>query len=120
MPFHPPRVRADPDPRFDPYRERAGALSHDGEPFGVLHLRFETYWRILGGHLWWRRWSEPREQVDGYIALAHGGFDDFTQDTETIAGELELWSRGLFRYRGLLLTVAWLDDEASRLARGPG
>ncbi|GAA4609765.1 hypothetical protein GCM10023107_93310 [Actinoplanes octamycinicus] len=117
MPFRPPPGHADPDPRFDPYRERAGVLADQGEPFGVLYLRFDTSWRQLGGHLWWRRWSEPREHVTGYLALNDGGFDDFVEDADTVAEELEYWDRGRFPYRGLLLTVEWLDDEGSRRAR---
>jgi hypothetical protein len=117
MPFRPPPGHADPDPRFDPYRERAGALADQGEPFGVIYLRFDTCWWQLGGHLWWRRWSEPREQVTGYLALNYGGFDDFVEDADTVVEELGNWDRGVFPYRGLLLTVEWLDDEGSRRAR---
>ncbi|BCJ39605.1 hypothetical protein GCM10010168_79400 [Actinoplanes ianthinogenes] len=117
MPFRPPPGHADPDPRFDPYRERAGVLANRGEPFGVLYLRLDTSWRHLGGHLWWRRWSEPREHVTGYLALNDGGFDDFVEDATTVAEELEHWDRGRLPYRGLLLTVEWLDDEGSRRAR---
>ncbi|BAL89735.1 hypothetical protein AMIS_45150 [Actinoplanes missouriensis 431] len=117
MPFRPPLSHAEPDPRFDPYRERAGVLADQGEPFGVLYLRFDTCWSQRGGHLWWRRWSEPREQVTGYFALHYGGFDDFVEDADTFVEELDDWDRGLFPYRGLILTVKWLDDEGSRRAR---
>ncbi|WP_250008793.1 hypothetical protein [Actinoplanes sp. M2I2] len=117
MPFRPPPGHADPDSRFDPYRERAGALTNQGEPFGVVYLRFGTCRWQLGGHLWWRRWSEPHEQVTGYLALNHGGFDDFVDDADIVVDELGDWDRGVFPYRGLLLTVEWLDGEVSRRAR---
>ncbi|WP_229068925.1 hypothetical protein [Actinoplanes sp. DH11] len=117
VPFHPAPGRAERDPRFDAYRERAGRLSAHGGPFGLLYLRFDTYWHRLGGNLWWRRWSEPRELVTGYVAVSHGGFDDFVQDAATLADELEHWRRGLFPYRGEMLDVEWLDDAGSRRAR---
>jgi hypothetical protein len=67
-----------------------------------------------GGHLWWRRWSEPDEQVHGYIEFTNGGFDDFVADAETLAEEIGDWQRGRFPYRGEVLRVSWLDDDASR------
>ena len=97
VPFNPSPGCAVPDPRFDPYRERAGALSREGEPVGLLYLRFDTCWTQVGGHLWWRRWSEPKEQVSGCIVFSHGGFDDFVETTDTLVDELEQWGRGLFR-----------------------
>ena len=117
MPFRPAPGHADPDPRFDPYRERAWRARGSGRAVRLLYLRFDTSWWQLGGHLWWRRWSAPREQVTGYLALNYGGFDDYVEDTDTVVEELEDWQRGLYRYRGLLLTVQWLDDESSLHAR---
>lgn len=118
MPFRPlPVPRVEPDSRLDPYRERAGALFADDERFGTLYLRVETWWTQLGGHLWWRRWSEPHEAVHGYIAYATGCFDDFVEDLDTLADELEEWGRGRFPLRGEKLHIEWLDDAASRQAR---
>ncbi|GIE85475.1 hypothetical protein [Actinoplanes regularis] len=117
VPFRPPPGRAEPDPRLDPYRERAGLLSAEGDDFGIIYLRIETCWWQTGGRLWWRRWSEPREQVHGYIVLTSGGFDDFVEDADTIADELDSWQDGRFPYRDEVLQVRWLDDEGSRHAR---
>ncbi|GIF04734.1 hypothetical protein [Actinoplanes siamensis] len=117
MPFRPPPGRAAPDPRLDPYRERAGALFDQGEQIGVVYLRIDTFWRQTGGHLWWRRWSEPSEQVQGYIEFNGGGFDDFYQDAGTMVAEIGDWGHGRFPYRGEALQVRWLDDEESRQVR---
>ena len=55
--------------------------------------------------------------MTGYLALKFGEFDDFVDDAATVVEELKDWKRGMCRYRGLLLTVEWLDDESSRRAR---
>jgi hypothetical protein len=117
VPYHPPTARAEPDPRLDPYRERAGVLFRQNEQVGVLYLRVGTWWQQVGGHLWWRRWSEPREQVEGYLAFTGGEFDDFVEDLPTLGDELADWRMGRFLYRGELLHVTWLDDATSQQTR---
>ncbi|GLI00254.1 hypothetical protein Pa4123_55300 [Phytohabitans aurantiacus] len=117
VPYHPTTARAEPDPRLDPYRERAGALFRQDEQVGVLYLRIGTWSQQVGGHLWWRRWSEPREQAEGYLAFTAGGFDDFVEDLQTLGDELADWGMGRFLYRGELLHVTWLDDATSRQTR---
>ncbi len=117
VPFRPPPGRAEPDPRFDPYRERAGALSEEGEDFGVVYLRMDVLWWQTGGRLWWRKWSAPREAVHGYIVFAGGGFDDFFQEADALVDKLDDWQAGRFPYRGEILRVRWLDDEESRYVR---
>lgn len=117
VPLRPPPERADPDPRLDPYRERAGVLFQDGNEFGVVYLRVETFRWQTGGHLWWRSWSKPGEQIQGFIEFTNGRFDDFVEDADTLAEEIGDWQRGRFPYRGEVLRVSWLDDEESRRVR---
>jgi hypothetical protein len=92
-------------------------LFQQNKQIGILYLRVETWWRRVGGCLWWRRWSEPGEAVHGYIAFTNGAFDDFVEDADTLADESEDWRCGRFPYRGGALHVRWLDDAGSRQAR---
>ncbi|MEU8817972.1 hypothetical protein [Actinoplanes sp. NPDC048796] len=117
MPFRPPPGDAPPDPRLDPFRERAGVLFDEGEQVGLLFLRVESFWWQVGGHLWWRRWSGPGETVYGYLEFSHGGFDDFVEDLDAVADELDDWRDGRFEYGGETYTVRWLDEEESRHVR---
>jgi hypothetical protein len=49
--------------------------------------------------------------------LTFGGFDDFVEDANTVADELNDWQDGRFPYRGEVLQVSWLDNDGSRDAR---
>jgi hypothetical protein len=102
---------ANPKPRKPIWPDRAilSALT--------LYIRVETRCTQVGGHLWWRRWSEPAEGVHGFLVDAGGGFDDFVIGAEALGDELADWNQGRFLYRGETLQVSWLDDDASQRAR---
>ena len=117
VPFHPPPGRAVADPRLDPYRSRAGNLCKGGELIGVVYLVVESFWLQVGGQLWWRSWSQPREQIHGYLLFEDGGFDDFVEDAHAVIDELADWRHGYFRYRGDVLEVRWLSHEESDRVR---
>jgi hypothetical protein len=105
------------DPRLDPYRERAAILTSGGDPKARLYIRIETYWTQIGGHLWWRQWSEPYEVAHGYMILADGSFDDWVVRREELDEDLANWPRNKLSYFGEILDVEWLDDTASRQSR---
>ncbi|QGN45618.1 hypothetical protein ACN26Y_04640 [Micromonospora sp. WMMD558] len=105
------------DPRLDPFRERAARLVRNGEPVATLYLRVETCWWQPGGRLWWRTWSEAKEQVHGFVLMQAGVFDDFIVDVDDLDDELPDWADNRFHYRGEALTAQWLDDRSSRTVR---
>jgi hypothetical protein len=105
------------DPRLDPFRERAGLLYRDDELVATLYLRVEVCWWHTGGHLWWRTWSEAKEQVHGFVLTPAGAFDDFVDFAGEVYDELPDWVNNRFDYRGETLAVQWLDDVASRTIR---
>jgi hypothetical protein len=76
MPFRPPPGHADPDPDAT-HIPSVPACSRIWRAVRRSQLVLDACRWQLGGHLWWRRSSEPHEQVTGYLALHYGGFDDF-------------------------------------------
>jgi hypothetical protein len=117
VPWRPPLGDADPDHRFDPYRERAGRLFSDEHEAGFVFVRLTSAVIQLGGVLWWRRWSAPYEVVQEYYALSTGWFTDTVTDADDLADEVLDWSAGRLNLGGELYRVEWLDDEESTLAR---
>jgi hypothetical protein len=105
------------DHRLDPYRERGAILTSPGDRSATLFVRMETYWHHIGGHLWWRQWSEPFEVPHGYMVFAVGGFDDWLVGREGLDEELRDWAQNRLRYVGEVLDIEWLDDAASRHVR---
>jgi hypothetical protein len=107
-----------PDPRLDPYRDRAGVLSLDGVPVG--HLLVETDYGVFkaGGALWWTRWAPPVECA--VVALL---VDGELVDGQTFAGDdldeqLVAWARGTHVLGSTPYTVTWLDGvESDRVHR---
>ncbi|MFB9688332.1 hypothetical protein [Amycolatopsis plumensis] len=117
MPWHPPPGDADPDHRFDPYRERAGRLFTDGGEAGFVFVRLTTAAAQLGGALWWRRWSIPFEMVQEYYSLTDGRFTDIVTNADDLADELLDWSAGRLGVGNEVYRVEWLGDEESKLVR---
>lgn len=119
MPWRPPHSdeQHPRDSRLDPYRERAALLTSGTGQDATLYVRVETWWSSTGGHLWWRRWSDPYEVPHGYMLSADGEFDDWVVGREELARELVDWSQNRLGYLGELLNVEWLDDAASQQVR---
>ncbi|WIY05068.1 hypothetical protein QRX60_14950 [Amycolatopsis mongoliensis] len=117
MPWRPSSWDAVPGRRFDPYRERAGRLFTDEGEAGFVFVRLSPAVAQIGGALWWRRWSEPFEQVEEYYWLADGGFADTVTDAGDLADEVRDWGSGRMSVAGETCRVEWLDDEKSRLVR---
>lgn len=119
MPWRPPRGdEGKPrDFRLDPYRERAAILTSGTGRDATLFVRVETWWMSTGGHLWWRRWSDPYEVPHGYMLFVDGEFHDWVVGREEIAQEVVEWSRNRMRYVGEVLEVEWFDGAASQHVR---
>jgi hypothetical protein len=117
VPWRPPREDADPDHRFDAYRERAGRLFTDGREAGFVFVRLTSGAAQLGGALWWRRWSAPFEVVQEYYSLSDGRFTDTVTDADDLADEVLDWRAGRLSVGDEPYRVEWLGDEESRLVR---
>lgn len=118
MPWRPPSAGpADLDPRLAPFRERGGRLHRDdGELVGEVYPQPVVWWTSRG-LLWWRRWADPTELVQGYLFYADGRVNDFFASGDGLEEDLRLWPDGTFRLHGEDLQVFWLDDDASRAMR---
>lgn len=119
MPWRPPADAPEArDSRLDPYRDRAAVLRDEEGVFATIYVRVETYWRRVGGHLWWRRWADPHEVLIGVMDFEHDGMHtDWLTGPEHLDEELEDWGSGRFRYVGETYRLEWLDDEATRQVR---
>lgn len=61
----------DPPHRLDDYAFRVGVLlASDDRPAGHILALPLVYWYGVAGHLWWRRWGDPKMTVDLYTHLA--------------------------------------------------
>lgn len=116
MPWRAPPHKAgrNRDARLDPYRERGARLSsHDRDWNGTLFVRVETWSEQLGGHLWWRDWSDPYEVVHSYVRFSDGWSDDWIVGRDHLDGELGDWKQNKLVYLGKVIGIEWLDDTTS-------
>jgi hypothetical protein len=104
-----------PEARLLALHDRVGRLHRDGEVVGHLHVRVEPYARQLGGRWWWRSW----EITDTFrcTSTVDGRREDNLTHHERLEGELRDLQRGLFRYRGDVLAVAWADGADAESLR---
>ena len=106
MPWNPRLDDVTPDPRLDGYRDRVGLLHRGSALAGKLLVETEPYWEQVGGHLWWRRWSEAHEAVHGWLNLVDGDLrTDFLLVGEDLDEEVAAWRQGRFRHAGEVLAV---------------
>lgn len=116
MPTRPDWGSHVPDPRVDALRGRVGVLRRDDADAGVLWVKVEPYARRVSGRLWWGRWQTF--EALRLLTSVDGRLEDNLTHPERLEGELRDLGRGLFRYRGEVLRVAWATaDEAERLRR---
>ena len=117
MPWKPPPGEAN-DVRLDPFRNRAGlVLAVGGDEFARIYLEAETYFELVGGHLWWRVWSKPYELIHGYMLMAGGQFTDWVSEGVELEQDTADWLGGAFQYLGIRYHVVWLSPEDSRRVR---
>lgn len=112
-----------PHARLGPYRRRAGRIIDPEGSTGLIYVDVSVICTQLGGHLWWRRWSEPREFVILSMIYPDGLFDDPWLDREGLTAEIDTWRRGEFHghpYRDGKPTqyrLEWLTDEETARVR---
>ncbi len=107
---------------MDRYAFRAGELhSLDGELTGYALVLPMAWWTQTGGHLWWRRWSNPYVVADVWITAegVEPSYTDAWMSGDVLDDELDLWDGGHMTVgEGARQTVRWLDEQASgRVAR---
>lgn len=118
MPWSPPGdAEARPDPALDPVRDRVGILHGGGSADGAyVLLQAETHWSRTGGHLWWSRWSAPREAIHAYLRNADGRGADWVVSDNELEAAVSDWLQGVFRHARTAYAVRWQDeDDAARI-----
>lgn len=83
---------------------------HDG---AQVLLRAETQWSRVSGHLWWSRWSAPREVVRCSLRRTDGTATDWVVSAEALEAAVADWRSGVFRHEGATYQVSWLEDDGS-------
>ena len=73
VPWNPDRSEAAvPDHRLDPYRDRGALVRLGDQEVMRIYVQVDALWTQTSGHLWWRRWSKPREFVILHMFLVDG------------------------------------------------
>jgi len=108
-----------PDPRFDRYRDRVGRLFRDRDEAGLVLVVAEPYAELIGGRLWWRRWTRTRDVLWLWTLVDGQHSDTVLTDDEASQEELLRYDEGRFDYYGESLRVVWTDpEESARLRQG--
>jgi hypothetical protein len=116
VPFRPDWTAHQPDPRFDEYRDRVARVFRGQDRVGALFVSIEPTATVLGGQLWWRRWSPTRDSLWIWILLDGDYTDDFVRD-DRIEMQLADFDAGRFLVRGEELLLSWLSKEDSVRAK---
>ena len=75
-------------------------------------VRLDARCSRTSGHLWWQRWSQPRDEFELWIYL-DGDFTDAYVSADDLKQELHDWQATRFRYCGESLNLAWTSPEES-------
>lgn len=107
-----------PNPRIDPFRDRAGALTRldDGSAAGQVYIEVEQVSAQLGGGLWWRRWGPWRDSLLIYVEIGDE-IDDISIGEPHIDDEIDEWRTGRFSHGDDEYAVEWLDDTETARVR---
>ena len=106
-----------PHPRLAPFRRRVGRFADAQGRVGMLYVDSTVLMTRTAGHLWWRRWADPREAALLFVEYPDGRFEDHLLDGELLDREIDEWAHGGFHdARGeVAYALTWLDhDEAER------
>jgi hypothetical protein len=116
MPWRPDWSPSPVDHRLDPYRDRGGVVLLDD---GVLriYVQVDQMCTQVSGHLWWRRWSPPREFVILHMLLDEETPTDTYLDEEDLDNELTYWAGGRFLWLGREYPLAWFRTHESAALR---
>lgn len=106
-----------PHPRLAPFRRQVGRFADGQRRVGMLYIDSTVLRTQMAGHMWWRRWSDPREAALLFVEYPDGHFEDHLLDGEVLDREIDEWERGVFHDAKAEVPYAltWLNhDEAER------
>ena len=118
VPWRPPKAPAVRNHRLDPYRHRAARFSQDPGSIGTFYVQPDVLSTVVGGHLWWQRWSTPEEFVILWIQTPDHRDTDTWVLPDDLGTEIDDWDQGRFRWVGETYQLTWLDDASTRAIRG--
>ena len=117
MPWSAPKDPLRHNTRLDPYRHRGARFSRSPKQTGTFYVQPDALSTLVGGHLWWRRWSRRQEFVVLWIETPDGQDTDTWILPEDLDGEIDDWDRGVFQWLGEVYELTWLDDAATEAMR---
>jgi hypothetical protein len=83
----------------------------------VVFVQTQTWWTTTG-HLWWRRFREPRELPLVWVLLPDGQFHYYVLLEQDVPSLVDDWGRGrLGTFNDVELVVDWLDEAGSARVR---
>lgn len=82
--------------RLAPFRRRVGRFTDAQGRVGMLYIDSTVLRTQAAGHLWWRRWSDPREAALLYVEYPDGRVEDHLLDGEVLDRQIDEWEHGEF------------------------
>lgn len=117
MSWRPPTTAPTPPHRVNRYGFRVGDLSRpDDKDTSYALVLPMAVWTHSGGHLWWRRWSDPYVEVEVWISAdwVQEAYADGWWQRDALQDELDLWDSGQMTVgNDTRRAVRWLDDQTS-------
>lgn len=83
----------------------------------MFYVQPDVLSTVIGGHLWWRRWSPPEEFVILWIRTPDHHDTDTWVLPDDVSGEVDDWDQGIFRWVGEAYQLSWLDDTSTQAMR---
>lgn len=110
-----PEPEGVPHPRLAPFQRRVGRFADAQGRVGMLYIDSTALMTQMGGHLWWRRWSEPHEAALLFVEYPDGHLEDHLLDGDVLDRQIEDWEHGEFHdaQGKVAYSLTWLDDDES-------
>lgn len=104
-----------PHERLEPFKHRVARLSDTHGADSFLYVDPSIARTQVGGHLWWRRWSDPHVVVFLYVRLSDGTLDELALEGVLLDAEIDAWERGEYvdEKTGSIYALTWLDNADS-------
>ena len=82
-----------------------------------IYVQVDSLWTLTSGHLWWRRWSKPREFVILHMLLKSDSQSDSWLWGVGLDNELRAWSEDRFEWAGQQHALTWFNRQRSAALR---
>ncbi|GAB4097509.1 hypothetical protein GCM10028787_29840 [Brachybacterium horti] len=104
-----------PHARLEPFKHRVARFSDAHGADSFLYVDASIARMQIGGHLWWRRWSEPHVVVFLYVRFSDGRLEDLALEGALLDAEIDAWERGEYvdEKTGSVHALTWLDNAKS-------